>query len=121
MTEEIDRTEEESDEILKFIIYEEGLGENIHIGLWGNRRLEYLKNHKRNTYTEMLASGHLLRHLQEIDITAYNRWELGIQQMMKSEGVTEQLKRENQMLWVGKANNIRACVEELIWHELIYN
>ena len=99
---------------------DDGLGEEVHIGIWGQRRLDYLKKHKRLLYTNLLTSGKLRAHLHEIDISARERWELIIQQMMKAQGVTEQLKAENAMLWVGKVNNIRACADEIIRSELIY-
>ena len=90
------------------------------IGIWGQRRLEYLKNHRRILYVNLLTSGELYAHLHEIDIEAYELWDNLIWQMAKSQGVTEQLKAENQMLWVGRMNNIRACVEEIIKKEFIY-
>ena len=99
---------------------DDGLGEEVHIGIWGQRRLDYLKKHKRLLYTNLLTSGKLRAHLHEIDTTAFERWELIIKQMMKVQGVTEQLKAENAMLWVGKVNNIRSCADEIIKSELIY-
>lgn len=100
---------------------DDGFGEEIHIGIWGQRRLDYLKKHKRILYTNLLTSGKLRAHLHEIDTTAFEWRELIIQQMMKAQGVTEQLKAENAMLWVGKANNIRACADEIIRNELIFD
>ena len=99
---------------------DDGLGEEIHIGIWGQRRLDYLKKHKRVLYTKLLTSGKLRAHLHEIDIAARERWELIIEQMKAAQGVTEQLKAKNTMLWVGKVNNIRACADEIIREELIY-
>ena len=92
-----------------------------HIGLWGQRRLDYLKNHRHITYVNLLTSGKLTEHLREIDENAFDRRKLIIKQMMEAQGVTEQLKAENQMLWVGKVNNIRACADEIIRNELIYD
>jgi hypothetical protein len=100
---------------------EDGLGEEIHIGVWGQRRLDYLKKHKRALYTNLLATGKLRAHLHEIDIAAHERREHIVNQMMETQGVTERLKAENQMLWVGKANNICACADEIIRNELIYD
>ena len=100
---------------------DDGLGGEVHIGIWGQRRLDYLKKHKRLLYTNLLTSGKLRAHLHEIDVTAFERWELIIQQMMKAQGVTEQLKTENTMLWVGKVNNIRGCADEIVRSELIYD
>jgi len=92
-----------------------------HIGLWGKRRLEYLKRHRRVLYVDLLTSWKLHEHLREIDEAAFERKERITTQMMQAQGVTEQLKAENQLLWVGKMNNIRACADEIIRNELIYN
>jgi hypothetical protein len=100
---------------------DDGLGDEIEIGIWGMRRLDYLKKHRKGLYTNLLTSGKLRAHLHEIDNTARERRERIIEQMMKVQGVTEQLKAENQMLWVGKVNNIRYCADEIIRNELIYN
>ncbi len=100
---------------------DDGLGEEIHIGIWGQRRLDYLKRHKRALYSSLLTSGKLRAHLHETDTTAHERRERIVKQMMDAQGVTERLKAENQMLWVGKVNNICACADEIIRSELIYN
>ena len=92
-----------------------------HIGIWGQRRFDYLKKHKRALFSTLLMSGKLNEHLHKIDVSAFERWETIIEQMMKAQGVTEQLKAENAMLWVGKVNNIRACADEIIRSELIYD
>ena len=92
-----------------------------HIGIWGQRRLDYLKKHKKGFYTILLTSGKLIEHLQEIDETAIERHELIVKQMMESQGVTEQLKVDDMMKWVGMVSNIRNCVDELVRDELIYN
>ncbi|MCL2696334.1 MAG: TnpV protein [Clostridiales bacterium] len=92
-----------------------------HIGIWGQRRRDYLKKHRRILYTNLLTSGKLNEHLYEIDETAYERRELIIKQMMKAQGITERLKAENQMLWVGRVNNICACADEIVRNELIYD
>jgi hypothetical protein len=63
----------------------------------------------------------LSEHLHEIDIAAFERRELLIEQMMKSQGITEQLKADDMMAWVGKVNNIRNCADEIIRNELIYD
>ncbi len=99
---------------------DDGLGEEVQIGIWGQRRLNYLKRHRGALYSELLTSGKLRAHLHEIDTTAHERRERLIKQMQAAQGVTEQLKAENQMLWVGKMNNICACVDELIRNDLIY-
>jgi hypothetical protein len=100
---------------------DDGLDEEVYIGIWGQRRLDYLKKHKRVLYNQLLMSGKLRAHLYEIDATAFERWERMIDQSMKAEGVTEDLKARDAMLWVGKVNNIRNRVEEVIRSELIYD
>ena len=92
-----------------------------HIGIWGQRRLDYLKKHKRAFYATLLMSGKLNEHLHEIDVSAFERWELIIKQMMKAQGVTEQMKADDALRWVGRVNNIRACADEIIRGELIYD
>ena len=91
-----------------------------HLGIWGQRRLDYLKKHHRVLYVDLLTSGKLAEHLREIDVTAHERQETIIRQMAEAQGVTEKLKADYQMLWVGKMNNIRACADEIILDELIH-
>ena len=96
--------------------------ENEHyIGIWGHRRLNYLKTHRRILYTNLLTSGKLTKHLREVDAAASERWEVIIRQMAQVQGVTEELKAADQMLWVSRMNNIRACADEIVRNELIYD
>ena len=95
--------------------------EEYEIGCYGRMRKDYLKKHKRILFANLLTSGELNKHLREIDETAYDFMERVSGQMAKAEGVTEQLKSENQMLWVGKMGNIRNRVMEMIREELIYS
>ena len=88
---------------------------------WGLQRQSYLKNHRKGLYTMLLMSGKLNAHLHEIDETAHDRMELISKQMAEHEGVTEQLKAENQLLWIQKMTNIRNRVAEMIREELIYS
>jgi hypothetical protein len=90
-----------------------------HIGVWGQRRLDYLKNHRRVLYTNLLTSGKLNEHIREIDEAANERWETIVRQMAVAQDITEQIKAEKQMLWVGRMNSIRACADEIILNELI--
>jgi hypothetical protein len=90
------------------------------IGRFGQMRERYLKNHRKVLFTTLLTSNKLNEHLCETDQTANARLRLITTQMAKSEGVTEQLKAENQMLWVQRMNNIRSRAEEIINDELIY-
>ena len=91
-----------------------------NIGRFGRMRLNYLKNHRRVLYLNLLTSGKLISHLHEIDEAANNRMALVGKKMAQLEGVTEQLKAENQMLWVKRMNNIHNRIEETIYDELIY-
>ena len=94
--------------------------ESPKIGVWGIRRRDYLRKHHEGIYTGMLLSGKLNAHLEEIDRSANEMFDLLVRQSAAREGVTEQLKAENQMEWVRRMNNIRAQVEETITAELIY-
>ncbi len=91
------------------------------IGVWGRRRLDYLKQHRKALYINLLTSGKLNEHIREIDEAAQERRETIIWKMMVAQGVSERLKAENQLLWVGKLNNIQSCADEIIHNELIYD
>ena len=90
------------------------------VGPWGMRRLEYLRQHRRPIYSGMLMTGTLNAHLEEIDRAAEEMTELLMAQLAEREGVTEQLKEENQMAWVQAMNSIRNRAEEIVLAELIY-
>lgn len=89
-------------------------------GKFGILRKTYLKENKEYLYTSMLIKGTLHQHLVEIDEIAHARLEQLIQQQAETLNVTEQMKIENQMLWVGMMNNFRHSAEEIIFSELIY-
>ena len=90
------------------------------IGLWGQRHLRYLKEHRRNTYTTLLISGRLNTYLGDIDKQAQERMERLTAQMKRAQGITEQLKTENTLEWVRRMNNIRACAKEIVEKETIF-
>lgn len=90
------------------------------IGLWGQRHLRYLKEYRRTTYITLLTSGRLNNYLTDIDEQAQNMMFLLVKQIADKEGVTEQLKEENPMLWVGRMNEIRAQAREIVNAEIIY-
>ena len=90
------------------------------IGRFGRERLEYLRNHRRVLYTDLLTSGRLNDHLHETDETANDRIELISRQIAEREGVTEKLKADNVMLWVQMTNNIQNRATEIIRELLIY-
>lgn len=91
------------------------------IGVWGMRRKRYLQQYHNGIYTGMLLSGKLNAHLEEIDRSANEMFDLLVKQYAAREGVTEQLKAEDQMEWIRRMNNIRDRVSEMVFHELIYS
>lgn len=88
-------------------------------GRFGRMRLKYLKEHRRATYTNLKTSGQMIHHLNEVDRKANEMLRLLIEQMAQAQGITEQLKAENQMAWVGAMNNIRSIVEEILVRAII--
>ena len=90
------------------------------IGIWGQRHFRYLKEYRRVTYTNLLTSGRLNSYLAEIDKQAQERMERLTEDMKRTQGITEQLKAENALEWVGRMNNIRACAREIVEREIIY-
>ena len=94
--------------------------EDRHIGLWGQRHLRYIKQHHKVQYTNLLTSGKLNDYLADIDKQAEDTFFQLVEQMAESEGVTEQLKANNQMNWVTRMNNIRSRATEIVNHDIIY-
>ena len=93
--------------------------ESVPVGIWGQRRKQYLREHRKALYTAMLLSEELENHLTEIDQQAEEMFSQLVKQMAAQEGITEQLKADSQMEWVGCINNIRERVTEIIDAELI--
>ena len=90
------------------------------IGVWGQRHWRYLKEHRRASYATLLTSGKLNGYLADIDRQAEELFSRLVKQMAEAEGVTERLKADNQMEWVGGMNNIRHRAMEIVKAELIY-
>ena len=90
------------------------------IGIWGQRHLRYIKAERKVLYTELLTSGKLNSYLANINEQATEQMLLLTKQMAEREGITEQLKAQDQMLWVQRMNNIRDRAIEIVNHELIY-
>ena len=90
------------------------------IGIWGQRHLRYIKEHKRLFYVNLLTSGKLNSYLAEIDRQAQERFERLIEDMKQAQGITERLKVVNGLEWVGRLNNIQACAMEIVNKEIIY-
>ncbi len=93
--------------------------ESAPIGIWGQRRRHYLKTHLKAIYTALLFSGKLDSHLVEVDTQAEAMFFGLVKQLAAQEGITEKLKAENQMEWIGQMNNVQNRVEEIICNELI--
>lgn len=91
------------------------------IGLFGRRHLDYLKQHRRVTYINLLTSGRLNTYLADIDRQAQDMFSRLVMEYVDRQGVAERLKVENQLLWVQKMNNIRVCVREVVEREIIYS
>ncbi len=90
------------------------------IGIWGQRHLDYLKQYRNVTYTNILTSGKLNTYLADIDRQAQERFERLIKGMKQAQGITERLKEENALEWIGQLNSIRACAREIVNEEIIY-
>ena len=90
------------------------------IGIWGRRHLQYIKKERKALYTELLTSGRLNTYLADINEQATEQMLLLTQQIAEREGVTEQLKARDQMLWMPRMNNIQDRAMEIVNHELIY-
>ena len=91
-----------------------------NIGVWGERRRQYLRKAKRPIYSAMLMQGTLNAHLEEVDRQAEELLDRLTKQLAEQEGVTEALKAEDQMEWVQRMNSIRSRAEEVVLSELIY-
>ena len=94
--------------------------EQRFVGVWGQRHLRYLKEYRRGTYLSLLTNGRLNDYLADIEEQAQERFERIVKQMKQAQGITEQLKAENQMELVGMMNNIQTCAREIVDKEMIY-
>ena len=90
------------------------------LGIWGRRRLTYLKAHRRDLYADLLLSGKLEEHLSSIDADAAEMASRLTAQLARAEGVTEAMKAADPMTWIRRMNSIRNRVMETVNHELIY-
>ena len=90
------------------------------IGVWGQRRLRYLKQHHRVLYYNLLTSGKLHSHLADIEEQAQQLFLRLVKELAEKEGITEQLKAIDQMKWVQKMNNIRERVTESVYSEVVF-
>ena len=90
------------------------------VGIWGQRHLRYIRQHRKVLYINLLTSGKLNGYLVDIDKQAEEMFSRLIKQMAEHEGVTEKLKADNQMKWVVQMNNIRSRAAEIVNNDLIY-
>ena len=90
------------------------------IGVWGQRRLRYLKHHRKVLYYNLLTSGKLHSHLADVEEQAQDLFSRLVKEYAEKEGITEQLKATNQMKWVQKMNNIRERVMEMVNSEILF-
>jgi ribosomal protein S6 len=95
--------------------------EQVEIGIWGQRHLEYIKHHRKGIYTSLILDCKLNRYLAEINKQAEEMFDTLISQYKSVEGITEELKATNQMEWVGNMNNIKQRVTESINENIICN
>ena len=94
--------------------------ESISIGIWGQRRRRYLREHRNGIYTGMLLAGTLDAHLAQIDVQAQEMFTTLVTQLADTEEVTEKMKANEQMEWIRCMNNIRIRAEEIVYKELIH-
>ena len=90
------------------------------IGRYGRLHGEYLKEAKPHTYNDLILTGRLWTYLADLDEQAGERLNHIVRQFREKEGVTEELKKQDQMEWVRRMNSIRNCTEEIVLHEMIY-
>ncbi|MCI9441395.1 MAG: TnpV protein [Ruminococcus sp.] len=90
------------------------------ISTWGQRHLDYLKQYRKVTYTNLLTSGRLNTYLGNVDRQTQERFERLIEDMQQAQGIMERQKEENALEWTGRMNNTRACAREIVNEEIIF-
>ena len=95
--------------------------ESPKVGRFGMLYRDYLRTHKKVTYSGLMLSDKLKEHIEDVDCQAEEMFSQLADKMKQSEGVTEQLKTKNQMLWVARMNNIRSRATEIVIKKIIYN
>ena len=94
--------------------------EERHIGVWGQRHLRYIREHKKALYTSLLTNGKLQSYLADVEEQAQELFDRLMKQRAEREGITEKLKADNQMEWVGRMSNLRSAVTETVNAEVIF-
>jgi len=110
---------QEGDYLIPDLIIED-CNKDYKIGKYGRLRLNFLKEHQKGLYTELMIKGTLSKHLADIEKAATERIDLIINQLAKSESINEELKIINQLAWVQAMNNIKNRAEEIAYNEIIY-
>lgn len=98
----------------------ENCNNDYHIGKYGRLRLNFIKEHKKVLYTELMIKGTLSKHLADIEKAATSRIDLTVKKLAEAENVNEDLKSRDQLAWVQAMNNIKNRAEEIIYNEIIY-
>ena len=93
---------------------------NYEIGLWGQRHLDYIKNHRKTLYLNLKKSCKLNTYLHEVDVRANEMYDRLVVQLKEQQGITEKLKADNMMAWVQAVNNITNQAREIVYNEVIY-
>ena len=93
---------------------------NYEIGMWGQRHAAYLKEYQKSHYTTLIVTGKLNSYLHTIDVEARELYETFVKQLAEKQGITEQLKADDMMAWVGAMNNIASQAREIVNSEVIY-
>ena len=93
---------------------------NYEIGMWGQRHLRYIKQHRKLFYTSLLTNCKLNSYLHDVDVRATEMYDSLVKQLKEQQGITEQLKADDMMAWVQAMNNITNRVRETIYCEIIY-
>ena len=94
---------------------------NYPLGKYANLRLDFMKKHRRGTYTTLLTSCTLNQHLYETEQEAKRQIDLALSQLVKERGITEELKATNPLLWVQKMNNANQSAEDIVLNEVIFH
>ena len=90
------------------------------IGIWGQRHLRYIRQHRRSLYSELLMTGKLNDYLADLNAEAEEMFSQLVKKFAEKQEITERLKEEDQLRWVGKQNNIRSAAMEIVNNELIF-
>ncbi|MCM1286223.1 MAG: TnpV protein [Acetobacter sp.] len=93
---------------------------NYDIGMWGQRHADYLKEYKKSRYTTLLTTGKLNSYLHNIDVQATEIYNTLVKQFVENQGITEELKANDMLAWVGAMNNIANQAREIVYSEIIY-